>query len=138
MMRARSVAVLTWIYAAAFGLPAIPVFVYLLQRGSLPTFMGLFEMYGGPWSRRFGDGAFAALLIIFLAVTLVASWGSHLMWKGSKVGAVLNLVLLPIEALFWLGFALPFPWLIGIARVMLTATAWGSLNWPQGRIATPR
>lgn len=43
--------------------------------------------------------------------------------EGSKTGAVLNLILLPVEAVFWLGFALPIPRLIGIARAALLALA---------------
>jgi hypothetical protein len=42
--------------------------------------------------------------------------------------AFLNLVLLPIEAMFWLGFALPIPWLFGIARTTLIPLAWRSLK----------
>jgi hypothetical protein len=66
-------AVLTWIYAAGFGITAAPVAVYLLRRGTLPEFFGLFPMYGGPWSSRVEDGILAVLLIAFLMVTLAAS-----------------------------------------------------------------
>ncbi|MGH9250289.1 MAG: hypothetical protein ACRD0W_12310 [Acidimicrobiales bacterium] len=90
--------------------------------------MDLFPMYGGPWSSRFEDGTFVVLLIAFLIVTLVAAWAAWLVWSGSKAGAVLSLVLLPLEAVFWVGFALPFPWLIGIARAALLALAWKSLD----------
>ena len=128
MMKARIAAVLTWVYAAAFGIPAIPVAAYLLQNGRLPTFLDLFPMYGGPWSSRVDNGSFAVLLVAFLFVTLVASWAAWLVRNGSKAGAVLCFVLLPIEAVFWLGFALPFPWLIGIARTALLALAWKSLD----------
>jgi hypothetical protein len=41
MKTARAAAVLTWIYAAAFGLPAIPISAYLVAEGHLPRFMGL-------------------------------------------------------------------------------------------------
>jgi len=128
MMKARIAAVLTWVYAAAFGIPAIPVAAYLLQNGRLPTFLDLFPMYGGPWSSRVDNGSFAVLLVAFLFVILVAAWAAWLVWNGSKAGAVLCLVLLPIEAVFWLGFALPFPWLIGIARTALLALEWKSLD----------
>jgi hypothetical protein len=47
---ARAAAIVTWIYAAGFGLSTVPVSIYLLKRGSLPSFLGLFDMYGGPWS----------------------------------------------------------------------------------------
>ena len=50
----------------------------------------------------------------------VAAW---LVWNGSRVGAVIVLVLLPVEAVFWVGLALPTPWLIGIARAVFLALA---------------
>jgi hypothetical protein len=128
MSNARIAAVLTWVYAAAFGIPAIPVAAYLLQNGRLPTFLDLFPMYGGPWSSRVEDGTLAILLITFLIVTLIAAWAAWLVRNGSKAGAVFSLVLLPLEAVFWLGFALPFPWLIGTARGALLALAWKSLD----------
>jgi hypothetical protein len=128
MRYARTAAVLTWVYAAAYGIPAIPVGVYLLQRGGLPSFQGLFDMYGGPWWAQSYDEIFVAPLGVFFAVTLVAAWAAWLLWKGSRAGAVLSLLLLPIEALFWYGFALPIPWLFGIARAVLIAAAWTSLD----------
>ena len=128
MKNARVAAVLTWGYVAAFGIPAIPVSVYLLQRGELPTFLDLFPMYGGPWSTSLGPGTFIMLLIAFLFLTLVAAWAARMAWKGSKTGAAIGLVLLPVEAVFWLGFALPFPWLIGIARAVFIALAWKALD----------
>ena len=63
-----------------------------------------------------------------LIVTLVASWAVWLVWNGSKAGAVLGLVLFPVEAIFWLGFALPIPWIFGIARAAFLALAWKSLD----------
>ena len=125
---AHGYAVLTWIYAAGFGITAAPVAVYLLRRGTLPAFFGLFPMYAGPWSSRVGDRTFAVLLIAFLLVTLVAAWAAWLVWNGSKAGAVLSLVLLPVEAIFWLGFALPIAWIFGIARAAVLVLAWTSLD----------
>jgi hypothetical protein len=127
MTRARAAAVLTWIYAAAFGIPAIPVAVYLQRRGVLPEFEDLFPMYGGPWSSRFGPDTFVVLLLAFLAVALVAAWAAWLVWRGSRRGALLSLGLLPVEAVFWLGFALPVPWLLGVLRAALLALAWTSM-----------
>ena len=128
MNNARIAAVLTWVYSAGFGLSTVPVAIYLLRRGRLPVFAGLFETYGGPWSARLQQRTFIVLLMAFLIVTLVAAWAAWLLWNGSKAGAVLALVLLPIEAVFWVGFALPIPWLIGVARVAYTALAWKGLG----------
>lgn len=129
MRFARIDAVLTWVYAAMFGLPAIPIALYHLQSGGLlPRFLDLFPMYGGPWSERFDPGTFAALLIAFLLVLMAASFAAWLVWRGSRAGAVLSLALLPVEVVFWLGFALPVPWAIGIARVVLLLLAWRDLR----------
>lgn len=125
---ARAAAVVTWIYAAGFGIPAIPVGAYLLKKGRLPTFFDLFEIYGGPWFFRVEPRAFAALVTAFAGVCALNAWSGWLLWRGRKAGAVLNLSLLPIEAIFWLGFALPFPWLCGAARVVLVGASWKSLG----------
>jgi hypothetical protein len=128
MQTARAAAVVTWIYAAGFGLPAIPVAGYLLAHGRLPTFLNLFEMYGGPWSARVDEETFVALLAAFFGVTAVTGWSGWLLWRGRRAGAVLNLALIPAEAVFWIGFALPIPWLVAVARVALVAASWSSLS----------
>ncbi len=94
----------------------------------MPRFFDLFPMYGGPWSDQYNPGVFAALLIAFLLVLMVSAFAAWLVWRGSRVGAVLSLALLPVEIVFWLGFALPVPWAFGIARVVLLALAWRGLR----------
>lgn len=127
MIFARSYAVLTWVYVAAFGIPAVPISVYLLQNGRLPWFLDLFPMYGGPWSDRLGEGPLAVLFVAYLLVTIVVAFTAWLVWLGRRMGAVLSLTLIAVEAVFWIGFALPFPWVIGALRVALIALAWRSL-----------
>ena len=128
MSSAQIAAVLTWVYAAGFGIPAVYVVPYLVRNRELPTFLDLFPMYGGPWSGRVEIRTLVVLLISFLVLTLVAAWAGWLVWNGSKTGAALSLVLLPVEAVFWLGFALPIPWVFGVARIAFLALAWKSLD----------
>jgi hypothetical protein len=125
---AHTFAILTWLYAAGFGITAVPVAIYLLRRGTLPEFFGLFAMCGGPWSSRLSDGFFAILLSAFLIVTLATCWAAWLVWNGSQAGAVLSLVLFPTEAVSWLGFALPIAWILGVARAGVLVLAWKSLD----------
>ena len=131
MRLARVAAATTWCYVAMFGLPVVPVAVYLLQRSTLPTFMDLFTMYGGPWSARLEPSALGFLLVGFLIVTLAAAWAAWRVWNGSKTGAIIGLILLPVEAVFWIGFALPFPWLFGLTRAVCLAVAWKRLDQPK-------
>lgn len=128
---ARAYAVLTWVYAAGFSVPAVPVSVYLWQRGSLPWFGDLFPMYAGPWSGGLPAGPLVALLLGYLVLTVVVARAAGRVRQGSRRGAVISVVLLPVEAVFWVGFALPIPWVIGAARVALLAAAWPRLRGPR-------
>lgn len=123
-MSARTAGGLSLLQGAAFGLPSIPVAMYLHENGRLPWFFGLFEMNGGPWSATYSDDTFIALLLGFLALNMVLALSGWLLWRGHRAGAILNLALLPVEAVFWIGFALPAPWLFGVARLVLIGTAW--------------
>ena len=61
-------------------------------------------------------------------LTGVLSWAALLLHRGSWVGGLINIVLLRVEAVFWVGFALPIPWLVGIARAALVMSSWNSLD----------
>lgn len=132
---AQSAAVVTWVYVAAFGAPVIANAAFVAQNGRLPRFLDAFAMYGGPWSVPFDEANFLLLLTGFLVVTLAAAWAAWMVWNGSRLGGVFCLALLPAEAAFWYGFALPLPWLLGLARVILLIAAWKSLSWQ--RTQTP-
>jgi hypothetical protein len=128
MTRSRAAAVVTWAYAGMFGVPAVPVAVFVAKKGRLPSLWGLFDMYAGPWSSRFADDRVIVLLVVYSGVVLAAVVSGWLLWRMRRAGAVLNLGLLPVEAAFWLGFALPVPWLCGIGRVALVCLAWRELS----------
>jgi hypothetical protein len=100
---AKAAAIVTWIYAACFGLPAIPVAVYLLRAGRLPRrLFDAFPVYGGPWYDSGQPERLAAQLGAFFVMMLVVSWGGWLLWRGSRAGAIVALATIPVEALFWL------------------------------------
>jgi hypothetical protein len=127
--------VVTWVYVAAFGAPIIANAAFVAQNGRLPRFLDAFTMYDGPWSVPFDEASLLLLLTGFLVVTLAAAWAARMVWNGSRLGGVFCLALLPAEAAFWYGFALPLPWLLGLARVILLIAAGKSLSWQ--RTQTP-
>ena len=88
--RSRTAALVTWAYAAMFGIPAVPVASFLAENGRLPSLWGLFEMYGGPWSSQFSDDRMVTLLLVYLALVLAAVASGWLLWRMRKAGAVLN------------------------------------------------
>jgi hypothetical protein len=51
-----------------------------------------------------------------------------LLWCGSRSGAVLALVLLPVGRVFWWGFALPIPPIFALVRTMLILLSWQALQ----------
>jgi len=120
----RTSAVLMWVVAAAFGLPAVPVAVYLLRHGQLPWFGDLFPMYGGPIDAWVGTTGYAVLILLFGILTLIEAAIAALLWNGRPAGAVLSLALLPVEIAFWAGFALPIPPLVAAVRLTITLLAW--------------
>ncbi|TCO15659.1 hypothetical protein EV652_12132 [Kribbella steppae] len=61
MNRSRRAALVTWVYAAMFGVPAVPVAIFLAEEGRLPSLWSLFDMYAGPWSSQLTDDRVIAL-----------------------------------------------------------------------------
>lgn len=98
---ARNYAIVTWVYVAAFGSAAIPVVGFLIQNDRLPSFFDIFDMYGGPRVEQLETAGHVLIILAFLGVTLLAAWASWLVRNGSRPGALLGLVLIPLEATFW-------------------------------------
>ena len=117
-----------WLVAAGFGIPAPFVASYYLRERSLPTFMGLFPMYGGGPLDRFSPEVFAVVLALFAALSALEAYAGWLLWNGEPLGAQMTLVLLPFEIVFWVVFALPFPPLFAIVRLGLLAAGWSALR----------
>lgn len=114
--------------AIGFGAPAPFVASFLLGERRLPTFMGLFPMYGGGLYGRWSPEVFAVLLGLFAAVSALELFAAVLLWNAEPLGALLTLALLPVEIIFWAGFALPIPPLIGLVRIALLWVGWSSLR----------
>lgn len=128
MIALQASAVLMWLVAAGFGIPTPFVASHLLRERTLPTFMGLFPMYGGGLFDRLSPEFFAVLLGLFMAVCALQVYAGWLLWNGQLLGALIALAVVPIEVVFWVGFAVPFPPLIAVARLGLLAAGWSALR----------
>jgi hypothetical protein len=99
----------------------------LARGGGIPLVFG-FPTYGeGPFEDH-GISTTIPLLIGFLAVCLLQVVAGVLVWRGRRTGAVLALVLLPVGAVFWWGFALPFGPVFGVVAVVLVVAGWTALR----------
>ena len=106
MSKSRTAALVTWTYAARFGVPAVAVAIFLAEQGRLPSLWGLFDMYAGPWSSQLADNRVVARLLVYFGMVLAVVLSGWLLWQRRKAGAVLNLGLLPRQSS---GSVSPFP-----------------------------
>jgi hypothetical protein len=123
----RVAAILLWITAFGLGIFCLPAISNLLNGRDIPYVMG-FPAYGqGPFE-RVGIPTTVPLLAAFLLVCILEGLAGWLVWNGFKVGAILALVLVPAGAIFWWGFALPFPPIFALVRTILIVLNWQSLR----------
>lgn len=120
-------ATLCWITAIGFGLPNLPAIRNLLTGREVPMLFG-FPAYGGGSFERIGVETSVPLLGAFLLVCVLEGVAGWLLWGGHKSGGILALALLPVGAVFWVGFSLPFPPLFALARTALIVSNWSSLQ----------
>ena len=134
----RAAAVLAWVAGFGFGLPCCYAIWYFADRGEVWTFLG-FPTYGGGPFEDIGIATTVPLLVLFLLVCAAEAAAGWLLWQHRRAGAVLALALLPAEFAFWIGFALPFGPVAGLARTVLVLLGWPSLRprrvQPAGRLA---
>jgi hypothetical protein len=105
-----------------FGLPCVYGIWYFVDRGEMWTFLG-FPTYGGGPFEDVGLETSVPLLGAFLAVCVAEVALGVLLWRRRAVLA--GLALLPIEFVFWIGFLLPFGYLLGAVRaVALLMVLW--------------
>ena len=123
----RVAALLLWINAAGFGIPCLVCIRSLASGQGVPLIMG-FPAYGGGPFESHGIQSTIPLVVGFLLVCVLEAVAGWLLWGGHRSGAILAIALLPFGAVYWWGFALPFPPVFAIARTALIAVGWKSLT----------
>lgn len=114
----RAAAVCSLVLGLGFGLPGVYGAWYYARYGEVWTFLS-FPAYGdGPFV-RWGLPTSVALLLGFVAVCAAEVVVGVLLWSDAAIAPWLALALLPVELVFWIGFALPFGPLLGLARTAL-------------------
>jgi hypothetical protein len=116
----RIAAGLVGFVSLGFGIPAVLGALHYSRTGEVwrlwgfPTYgPGLFEKWGWPNS--------AGLMVAFSAVCALALGAALLLWSPGTalLGAIAALVLLLAQAVFWVGYQLPFGPPFGIAAAAL-------------------
>jgi uncharacterized membrane protein YhaH (DUF805 family) len=114
----RAAAVCSLVLGLGFGLPGVYGAGYFARHSEVWTLLG-FPTYGeGPFE-RWGLPTSVALLLGFVAVCAAEVAVGVLLWRDATTAPWLALALLPVELVFWIGFALPFGPMLGLARTAL-------------------
>ena len=114
----KAAAVCSLVLGLGFGLPGAYGTWFYARQGEVWTFLG-FPTYGGGPFERWGLPTSTALLVGFVAVCIAEVVVAVLLWRDATTALWLALVLLPVELVLWIGFALPFGPLLGLARTAL-------------------
>ena len=127
-LAARGAAVMLWLVAAGWALPAPVLMWWVAVKGRLPVLPYIGEPNGGPFSESVAPGVFIVLLGLSLLLGIAQIVAGVLLWHGERAGAALQFAILPLEAVFWYGFALPIPPVFALIRVALVLLAWRQLT----------
>ncbi len=104
----------------------LPTLYYSFTRRELPQLAGI-RLLSGPFE-ALGLNALMVAGLIYVVVSALKFLAAYWLWQGRRDGAVLELILLGLSAIFWYGFALPFGPLVGIPEFVLLALTWTSLK----------
>ncbi len=126
-IESRAAAVLLWIVALGWALPAPWLMWWVVARGRLPVLPFIGEPNGGPFYLSLPHGAFVVLLGVSFVLGMAQVWAGWLLWNGQRSGAVLQFAFLPVEAVLWYGFGVPIPPVLAAVRIILVVLAWPSL-----------
>jgi len=117
--------VVVYIDAFMWLIGMVPTLYYAFSQGHLPTY-GRITLLGGPFE-KLGIEVLIVAGIGYIIVSALKILAAYWLWNSRKDGAILELILLGLSAIFWYGFALPLGPLLGIMQVVLLALTWRSL-----------
>jgi hypothetical protein len=123
----KTLVILVVIDALISTVGMLPVLQYALTHRSLPTIAGIIKALSGPFE-ALGIDALIVAGLVFVAVSALKFLSAYWLWNVRGDGAVLQLILLGVSAIFWYGFAVPYGPLLGIPQIILIAIAWGSFK----------
>ncbi len=114
--------ILSVILGLGFGLPGVFGARHFARTGEVWTFMG-FPTYGGGPFERWGIQTSVALIVGFVVLCALEVVVGVLLIADVSHATGLSYALLPLELVFWIGFALPFGPVLGVARTVLLVLA---------------
>lgn len=112
--------------ALVWAFSVLAVLKYALTQRDLPTMAGI-RLLSGPME-ALGIEAVIVTGIVFVVVSGLKLLAAYWLWQARLDGAILEIILLGLSAIFWYAFELPFGWLGGMVLAILLALVWTSLS----------
>ena len=103
----------------------VPTLYIALTQKRLPTLTGM-RLLGGPFE-KLGIDALIVAGIGYIIVSALKILAAYWLGQSRQDGAVLEIILLGLSAIFWYGFELPLGPILGIIQVVLLVLAWKTL-----------
>ena len=115
----RTAGALAVLLGLGFGIPGVIGTRYFAEHHEVWRFLG-FPTYGeGPFE-HIGHPTTLGLLVGFVVVCAAEGTVGVLLLADWHPALWLSLAILPFELAYWAGFALPFGFILGAARIALT------------------
>jgi len=113
----KVLSIVVYIDAFIWLVGVVPTLYYTFTHRALPTLTGI-RLLGGPFE-KLGLDALIVAGIGYVMVSALKILAAYWLWGGRADGAVLEMILLGLSAIFWYGFALPIGPLLGVIQVVL-------------------
>lgn len=133
----RPAAVIAWFTGLGFGLPGAYGLWFLVDHDRVWMFLG-FPTYGDGPFEDVGLDASPGLLTAFVVVCGLEVLAGCRLWARQRRGVLLAFWLLPLELVFWIGFALPFGFVLGALRTGVLLADGDARTALRSRRARPR
>jgi len=123
--------ILCYVHSVGWPIGLASPIVYMIRNRALQvrTLPGIGQIRGlaGPFE-ALGMDAMILLALLFIVINLLYVLAGYRLWKSRRTGGILAVSLLVLSAVFWWGFGLPIPPIVGLLLAGLLAAGWKSLN----------
>ena len=129
--------ILCYVVGVGWQIGLAPTIVYMIRYRALPIrnlpVLGQIRALSGPFE-VLGMGAMIPLALLFLVINLLHLLAGTRLWQSRREGGNVEIGLLALSTVFWFGFALPIPPVVGLLEAGLLAAGWRSLNGSKRRL----
>jgi hypothetical protein len=122
--------ILCFIHSVGWPISLVSPIVYMIRNRAfqMRTFGGSqIRGLAGPFA-ALGIDAVILLALLFIAINLTFILAGYWLWKSHRKGGILAISLLVLSTVFWWGFSLPIPPIVGLLLAGLLAIGWKNLR----------